>query len=256
LPSATRRSAADGRSRTLDGEAVQRPIRHLHAAPHQLAVDVGQLHIRRHPRGDLLGPRSRSSHACPCPDRRAGRTAATTAPISSSVSWPLAAVTDAARPPRRRRHTGGRSCGPPPPAPPRSAAHARQPGPQHLRTSITRTSRNATRSLHGRREVIASGWQPGPRRTTRGGPMTGNRGGPMKCKNPLKPVPCSCASEHRRRLGLLVDVCGSVPDDRRRELRGAVSRTYPGRRPRCTSPGRGTTSSVCRCPTQRASTSW
>jgi len=41
----------------LHREAVQGPVRHLDAAPSQLAVDVGQRQIRRHPGRDLLGPR-------------------------------------------------------------------------------------------------------------------------------------------------------------------------------------------------------
>src|SRR5215218_9087212 len=55
----------------------------------QLAVDVGQhqlVALDAVPDPALLD--QQRSHACPCPDLRAGRTAATTAPSSSSLNCP------------------------------------------------------------------------------------------------------------------------------------------------------------------------
>ena len=81
----------------------------------------------RRPRRRATQPRicsswpSSASHDAPCPFGRAGRTASTTSPTSSSVtaSGPASRDSPAAS---ARRHTGGRSCGPPPPCSRPSAA--------------------------------------------------------------------------------------------------------------------------------------
>jgi hypothetical protein len=63
--------------------------RHHDPEPGQLAVDVGQhqlVALDAVPDPALLD--QQRSHACPCPDFRTGRTAATTAPSSSSLNCP------------------------------------------------------------------------------------------------------------------------------------------------------------------------
>jgi hypothetical protein len=73
----------------LGREPVHRPIRHHDPEPGQLAVDVGQHQLVAFdavPDPALLD--RQRSYACPCPDLRAGRTAATTAPSSSSLNCP------------------------------------------------------------------------------------------------------------------------------------------------------------------------
>jgi hypothetical protein len=73
----------------LGREPVHRPIRHHDPEPGQLAVDVGQhqlVALDAVPDPALLD--RQRSYACPCPDLRAGRTAATTAPSSSSLNCP------------------------------------------------------------------------------------------------------------------------------------------------------------------------
>jgi hypothetical protein len=102
-----------------------------------------------------------------------------TAPSSSSLNCPLAAVAD-----QPGGHRGldipTRSCDPPPPARPPCAAPARPASSAASRISITATSRNATRLQITRPERLGSGRAAAPGRTTRRGPTTGNPGGPMK----------------------------------------------------------------------------
>ena len=130
------------------------------------------------------------------PAGRTGRTAATTAPISSSVSCPRR-PRGPARPPPPPRRSGGRSCDPPPPAQPTVRSPTAQPASRSTsRISITEppgTPPDASRP--DRPGAIGSGHRP-PQRRHAGGPMTGNPGGPMTvARNRLRPVPCTVAGD-------------------------------------------------------------
>jgi hypothetical protein len=79
--------AGGHRTRTARSRTGASSERHHDPEPGQLAVDVGQhqlVALDAVPDPALLD--QQRSHACPCPDLRAGRTAATTAPSSSSLN--------------------------------------------------------------------------------------------------------------------------------------------------------------------------
>jgi hypothetical protein len=183
--------AGGHRTRTARSRTGASSERHHGPEPGQLAVDVGQhqlVALDAVPDPALLD--QQRSHACPCPDLRAGLTAATTAPSSSSLTAPRRRRGPARRSPRPR-HTDARSCDPPPPAHPPCAAPARPASSAASRISITATSRNATRLLQiARPERIGSGRAAAPRRTTRRWshdwqPGWSHEGG----KKRLRPVP-------------------------------------------------------------------
>jgi hypothetical protein len=128
--------------------------RHHDPEPGQLAVDSGQhqlVALDAVPDPALLD--QQRSHACPCPDLRAGRTAATTAPSSSSLTAP-----------RRRAQ-------PLPAQPAAQLPESRSPPPPE-------TPLDSSRSLDLNGSVAVAPRHHGVRHA--GGPTTGNPGGPMK----------------------------------------------------------------------------
>jgi hypothetical protein len=155
--------------------------RHHDPEPGQLAVDSGQhqlVALDAGPDPALLD--QQRSHACPCPDLRAGRTAATTAPSSSSLTAPRRRRGPARRP-MRPRHTDARSCDPPRPLIRRAQPLPAQPAarlPESRSPPPPETPLDSSRSLDLNGSVAVAPRHHGVRHA--GGPTTGNPGGPMK----------------------------------------------------------------------------